>query len=196
MTSMTSSTPGWNALALGGITTHHVARRPLHDHAAAGRPAACRNPGRRDRTTRTDDGRESSSMNLMRFLLRSSRSIVILSAIAGAAGGVAGIALIALIQRELAREPSAPGTLAWAFVALCVASASARAIAQIGDGQAGARGGRRARPAPGPSHPGAAPAGVRDDRQLGPAGRSDRGHRPDRQRHGRRCRISASTSRS
>ena len=70
-------------------------------------------------------------MNLMRFLLRSSRSIVILSAIVGAAGGVTGIALIALIQRELAREPSAPGTLAWAFFALCVASASARAIAQI-----------------------------------------------------------------
>ncbi len=70
-------------------------------------------------------------MNLMRFLLRSSRSVVIVSAIAGAAGGVAGIALIALIQRELARQPSATGTLAWAFFALCVASASARAIAQI-----------------------------------------------------------------
>ena len=49
-------------------------------------------------------------MNLMRFLLRSSRSIVILSAIAGAAGGAAGIALIALIQRELraSRLPRAP----------------------------------------------------------------------------------------
>jgi putative ATP-binding cassette transporter len=70
-------------------------------------------------------------MNLVRFLLRSSRSVVIFSAIAGAAGGAAGIALIALIQRELAREPSAPGTLAWAFFALCVASALARAIAQI-----------------------------------------------------------------
>jgi putative pyoverdin transport system ATP-binding/permease protein len=72
-------------------------------------------------------------MNLMRFLIQSSRSIVILSAVAGAAGGAAGIALIALIQRELAREPSVPGalTLAGAFFALCVASASARAIAQV-----------------------------------------------------------------
>ena len=70
-------------------------------------------------------------MNLMRFLLRSSRSIVILSALAGAAGGALGIALIAVIQRELAREPSAGATLAWAFVGLCLASASARAIAQI-----------------------------------------------------------------
>jgi putative ATP-binding cassette transporter len=70
-------------------------------------------------------------MNLMRFLLRSSRSIVILSAIAGAAGGVTGIALIALVQRELAREPAAPATLAWAFFGLCVASVWARALAQI-----------------------------------------------------------------
>jgi putative ATP-binding cassette transporter len=70
-------------------------------------------------------------MKLMRFLLRSSRGTVIFSAIAGAAGGVTGIALIAIIERELAREPSAPGTLAWAFFGLCVASAAARAIAQI-----------------------------------------------------------------
>jgi putative ATP-binding cassette transporter len=70
-------------------------------------------------------------MNLMRLLLRSSRSVVILSAIAGAAGGVTGIALIAIIQRELARERSDPGTLAWAFFGLCFAAALARAIAQI-----------------------------------------------------------------
>jgi putative ATP-binding cassette transporter len=69
-------------------------------------------------------------MNLMRFLLRSSRRIVILSALTGAAGGAIGIALIAVIQRELAREPAAGGNLAWAFVGLCLASASARAIAQ------------------------------------------------------------------
>ena len=72
-------------------------------------------------------------MNLAWFLLRSSRSIVILSAIAGAAGGAAGIALIALIQRELAREPSAPdgSGLAWVFAALCVAMAASRAAAQM-----------------------------------------------------------------
>jgi putative pyoverdin transport system ATP-binding/permease protein len=70
-------------------------------------------------------------MNLMRFLVRSSRGTVILAATVGAAGGVIGIMLIALIQRELAREPSAPGTLACAFFALCVAAAAARAIAQI-----------------------------------------------------------------
>ena len=113
-------------------------------------------------------------MNLMRFLLRSSRSIVIVSAIAGAAGGVAGIALIALIQRELAREPSARATLAWAFFGLCVASASARAIAQIAMVKVGTRGGRGAQPAPRPSHAGAALAGVRDDRQLGLAVGADR----------------------
>ncbi len=120
------------------------------------------------------NGKDSTSMNLMRFLLRSSRSIVILSAIAGAAGGVTGIALIALIQRELAREPSDPGTLAWAFFALCVASASARAIAQIamvkiGQGAIAELSLHLVR------HILVLPvAGVRDDRQLGPAVGSDR----------------------
>ena len=70
-------------------------------------------------------------MNLMRLLLGYSRGTVIVSAIVGAAGGAIGIALIALIQRELAREPSDSASLAWAFFTLCVASASARAMAQI-----------------------------------------------------------------
>jgi putative ATP-binding cassette transporter len=56
---------------------------------------------------------------------------VILAAIVGAAGGVIGIALIAVIQRALAHEPSGAVTLAWVFLALCVASAAARAVAQI-----------------------------------------------------------------
>jgi putative pyoverdin transport system ATP-binding/permease protein len=71
-------------------------------------------------------------MNLMRFLIRTSRGNVMLSAIAGAAGGVAGIALIALIQKELAREPSGSSVMVWAFGALCVVSASARVIGQVG----------------------------------------------------------------
>jgi putative ATP-binding cassette transporter len=56
---------------------------------------------------------------------------MIVSGIAGAAGGAAGIALIALIQRELTRESSAPGMLAWAFFGLCLASAAARVVAQV-----------------------------------------------------------------
>ena len=71
-------------------------------------------------------------MNLMRFLIRTSRGNVILSAIAGTAGGVAGIALIALIQEELAREPAGSSVMVWAFGALCVVSASARVIGQVG----------------------------------------------------------------
>jgi putative pyoverdin transport system ATP-binding/permease protein len=71
-------------------------------------------------------------MNLLRFLLQSSRSIVIVSAIAGAAAGVTGIALIALIQIELARESSRPAIMVWAFAALCLVSASARVIGQVG----------------------------------------------------------------
>jgi putative ATP-binding cassette transporter len=71
-------------------------------------------------------------MNLVRLLLRSSRGIVILSAIAGMTGGVAGIALIAMIQGELAREPSVPAGAAWAFAGLCLMSATARIIGQVG----------------------------------------------------------------
>ncbi len=82
-------------------------------------------------------------MNLIRFLLESSRKIVILSAIAGAAGGVAGIALIALIQRELASEPSAPGTTALAFFALCAVGHGASDRPDR-DGQDRSRGDRQA----------------------------------------------------
>jgi putative pyoverdin transport system ATP-binding/permease protein len=71
-------------------------------------------------------------MNLVRLLLRSSRGIVILSAIAGVTGGVAGIALIALIQGELAREPSTPSDMAWAFAGLCLVTAASRIIGQVG----------------------------------------------------------------
>ena len=78
-------------------------RRPLHDHAAADCRKACRNPLGRDRASRTDNGRVPKSMNLMRFLLQSSRRTVIVATIAGAAAGATGIGLIALIQIELAR---------------------------------------------------------------------------------------------
>ncbi len=71
-------------------------------------------------------------MNLMRFLLQSSRRTVIVATIAGAAAGATGIGLIALIQIELARESSAPVSMVWAFGALCVVSAIARVIGQIG----------------------------------------------------------------
>jgi putative pyoverdin transport system ATP-binding/permease protein len=71
-------------------------------------------------------------MNLMRFLLQSSRRTVIVATIAGAVAGATGIGLIALIQIELARESSAPVSMVWAFAALCVISAIARVIGQIG----------------------------------------------------------------
>ena len=71
-------------------------------------------------------------MNLMRFLLQSSRRTVIVATIAGAVAGATGIGLIALIQIELARESPAPVSMVWAFAALCVISAIARVIGQIG----------------------------------------------------------------
>ncbi len=71
-------------------------------------------------------------MNLMRFLIRSSRSIVMLSAIAGAASGIASIALIVLIQSELGRETSSSSAGVWLFGTLCIVSAAARIIGQVG----------------------------------------------------------------
>ncbi len=82
--------------------------------------------------SRTGDGRGPKLMNLMRFLLQSSRRTVIVATIAGAAAGATGIGLIALIQIELTRESSAPVSVVWAFAALCVISAIARVIGQIG----------------------------------------------------------------
>ena len=71
-------------------------------------------------------------MNLVRLLLRSSRGIVILSATAGVTGGVAGIALIALIQGELgASGPLRPPRYG-PSLGLCLVSAAARVIGQVG----------------------------------------------------------------
>jgi putative ATP-binding cassette transporter len=78
-------------------------------------------------------------MSLVRFLIRSSRGIVVLSAIAGVVGGVAGIAMIAMIRGELAGEPSAPSSRAWAFVGICFVAAAARVIGQIGMARLGQR---------------------------------------------------------
>ena len=57
---------------------------------------------------------------------------MIVATIAGAAAGAAGIGLIALIQIELASDSPAPASMVWAFAALCVMSAMARVIGQIG----------------------------------------------------------------
>ena len=69
-------------------------------------------------------------MNLLRFLLRSSRGVVALSVLAGVAGGVGGIGLIALIQAELARERPSSWPMGWAFAGLCLAAALLRIASQ------------------------------------------------------------------
>ena len=69
-------------------------------------------------------------MNLLRFLLRSSRGVVALSALAGVAGGVGGIGLIAMIQAELARAQPSRWPMGWAFAGLCVISALLRVASQ------------------------------------------------------------------
>jgi putative pyoverdin transport system ATP-binding/permease protein len=70
-------------------------------------------------------------MGLLAFLLRSSRGIVVLSALAGIVAGAAGVALIALIHAELARDGAADSRVAWAFAGLCVLAAGARVAAQL-----------------------------------------------------------------
>jgi putative ATP-binding cassette transporter len=70
-------------------------------------------------------------MDLIAFLLRASRGVVVLSVLAGLAGGIAGVGLIALIRDELARETARPAAMAWAFAGLCVAAGAARIAAQI-----------------------------------------------------------------
>lgn len=69
-------------------------------------------------------------MNLLRFLLRSSKGTVALSVLAGVAGGVGGIGLIALIQAELARDRPSTRPMGLAFAGLCVASALLRVASQ------------------------------------------------------------------
>lgn len=70
-------------------------------------------------------------MKLFRFLLRSSQRIVALSVCAGVIGGACGVALIALIQQEMGRESPRVAALGWAFAALCLVAALARAGAQV-----------------------------------------------------------------
>jgi putative ATP-binding cassette transporter len=71
-------------------------------------------------------------LNLILFLLRSNRGVVILSTLAGAASGVAGVALIALVQAEIGRDRPATPALAACFAGLCAASAVARVGTQMG----------------------------------------------------------------
>jgi putative ATP-binding cassette transporter len=68
-------------------------------------------------------------MNLLKFLLHSSRGIVALSVVAGVACGLSGIGVIALVQAELATARS-PRALVWAFVGLCLVSALSQVVAQ------------------------------------------------------------------
>jgi putative ATP-binding cassette transporter len=72
------------------------------------------------------------SLGLLAFLLRASRGVVVVSILAGLAAGVCGVGLVILIQAELAYErPTSPAAL-WGFVALCVVSALARVVGQVG----------------------------------------------------------------
>jgi putative pyoverdin transport system ATP-binding/permease protein len=76
--------------------------------------------------------REAPLMSLLAFLLRTSRGVVVLSVLAGLTGGICGVSLIALIQGELARNVPEPTAMVWAFGALCLVTAGARVVGQVG----------------------------------------------------------------
>jgi putative ATP-binding cassette transporter len=69
-------------------------------------------------------------MNLLRFLLRASRGVVVLSVAAGVVSGVGGVALIALIHTELGRTGTPGRGLGWAFAGLALVTVLARGVAQ------------------------------------------------------------------
>lgn len=70
-------------------------------------------------------------IKILALLLRSSRSVVTLSVLAGVASAGAGIGLIALIQAELGRTGAPPARAGAAFAALCVLAALMRSTAQV-----------------------------------------------------------------
>ncbi|MDR3635534.1 MAG: cyclic peptide export ABC transporter [Isosphaeraceae bacterium] len=70
-------------------------------------------------------------MSMLAFLLKSSRSVVAFSVLAGVASAGAGIALIALIQAELGRAANVSTRGAVAFALLCVVAAATRSAAQV-----------------------------------------------------------------
>jgi putative pyoverdin transport system ATP-binding/permease protein len=69
-------------------------------------------------------------MSLLRFLLRESRGVVVLSVIAGIVSGASSVGLIALVHAELSRNHPSAWRLAVAFTALCLLAQIARILAQ------------------------------------------------------------------
>src|SRR4051794_25031665 len=70
-------------------------------------------------------------MSLLRFLIRTSRGVVLLTIVSAAVSGLGGVALIAMIHDELSRARPSAGLLGAAFGGLCVLVASARVVAQV-----------------------------------------------------------------
>lgn len=69
-------------------------------------------------------------MNLILFLLRQSRSIVLLAALAGAVSGAANALLLALVHDLLTGTDTTPKGVAAAFIALCVGLPLSRIVSE------------------------------------------------------------------
>lgn len=70
-------------------------------------------------------------MSLLKFLLKTSRAVVLLSIASAAFSGLGGVALIAMVHRELGRETPSRAVIGLAFGALSILVAGTRVIAQI-----------------------------------------------------------------
>jgi putative ATP-binding cassette transporter len=69
-------------------------------------------------------------MSLVRLILRSSRWIALVAAVAGLVAGAGGVGMIALIQRALAGDDHGPGWFAERFAGLCLTVLFARVASQ------------------------------------------------------------------
>lgn len=70
-------------------------------------------------------------MKLVYFLLRYSRSMVLVAVFAGIVSGASSTGLLALINRALKESGHSTATLAWAFVALCAVVTVTRIISEV-----------------------------------------------------------------
>lgn len=69
-------------------------------------------------------------MSLLRFLLRASRPIVVVSVLLGIVCGASGVGLIALVHAALGREATPPAALGIAFAGLCLVATLTHAATQ------------------------------------------------------------------
>jgi len=70
-------------------------------------------------------------MNLLKFLMRYSRGIVVTAILAGVVSGASNTALLALINASLTKRGLAPQTIVWMFVGFCLLVPVSRIVSEL-----------------------------------------------------------------